>query len=169
MLWFILGITTVIIFIGYMILDGYYTVGEIFGLGFMSLLAAVLCALLLTATSVVIADSCADKTYSVVEDIDIYALQDNLTTEGRFFLGSGHVDGELKYFYVEESEFGYKVNSIDADKCYIKYTSDRCHLEKQTYTFDNSFVQFIAIPMSDRYVFYIPEGSIINNYSVDLK
>lgn len=116
-----------------------------------------------------IADSCADKTWSTVEDIDIYALQDNLTTEGSFFLGSGHIDDELKYFYVKETDVGYTVCNVDADDSYIRYTNDRCHIEKQTYEFTNKFVAAIAIPMSDRYIFHIPDGSILNNYAVDLK
>jgi hypothetical protein len=107
-----------------------------------------------------IADCCADKTWHTVEDTDIYALQDNLTTEGSFFLGSGHIDDELKYFYVKET---------DADDSYIRYTTDRCHIERQNYTFNNDFVAAIAIPMSDRYIFHIPDGSILNNYAVDLK
>lgn len=116
-----------------------------------------------------IADSCADKTWSTVEDSDIYALQDNLTTEGSFFLGSGHINDELKYFYVKETDVGYTVCNVDADDSYIRYTTDRCHIERQTYEFTNGFVKLIACPMSDRYIFHIPDGSILNNYAVDLK
>ena len=116
-----------------------------------------------------IADSCVDKTWSTVEDVDIYALQDNLTTEGSFFLGSGHINDELKYFYVKETDVGYTVCNVDADDSYIRYTTDRCHIERQTYEFTNAFVAAIAIPMSDRYIFHIPDGSILNNYAVDLK
>lgn len=116
-----------------------------------------------------IADSCADKTWSTVEDSDIYALQDNLTTEGSFFLGSGHINDELKYFYVKETDVGYTVCNVDADDSYIRYTTDRCHIERQTYEFTNGFVKLIAFPISDRYIFHIPDGSILNNYAVDLK
>lgn len=115
-------------------------------------------------------DSCADKTWSTVEDSDIYALQDNLTTEGSFFLGSGHISDELRYFYVKETDFGYTVCNVDADNSYIRYTTDRCHIERQTCTFSNDFVAAIAFPMTNtRYVFHIPDGSILNNYAVDLK
>ena len=171
MLWFIIAIIVVVIFVAYMIIEERWCLswGEIFGFGFIAFIVAMLCAFLLTTLSGAIADECAAKTYSVAEDVDIYALQDNITNGGSFFLGSGHVDNELKYFYVTETELGYTINSIDADDVYIKYTTDRCHVEKHTYTFDNWFVRCIAIPMTERYVFYIPEGSVINNYAVDLK
>ena len=167
MLWIIIGIIATGIYIGYMIYDD-YSWGEVVGLGFLSLIGSIMLALLLSIISGCIADTCADKTYSVAEDIEIYALRDNVTTEGKFFLGSGNVDGELKYFYVVETEFGYTVNDIDADNVYIKYTTGKCHLEKHTYTFDNSFVRSIAMPIGKRYVFYIPEGSVINDYAIDL-
>jgi hypothetical protein len=105
-----------------------------------------------------------------IEDTDIYALQDNITTEGSFFLGSGHIDDELKYFYVKETDIGYTVCNVDADQSYIRYTDDRCHIEKQTCAFTNEFVNWIAFPFNDtRYIFHIPDGSIMNNYVVDLK
>lgn len=116
-----------------------------------------------------IADCCAEKNWYTVQDTDIYALQDNLTTEGSFFLGSGHINDELKYFYVKETDVGYTVCNVDADDSYIRYTTDRCHIEKQSYKFSNDFVAAIAIPMSERYIFHIPDGSILNNYAVDLK
>lgn len=169
MLWFIIGLLITIGIVIYWIVDDLFGWFGAIGMGFLVLLLATGSAVLLTIGSSIIAETCADKTYSLAEDIDIYALQDNLTTEGSFFLGSGHINDELKYFYVEQTEFGYTVNNVDADNTYIQYTTDRCHLERHTYTFDNWFVNLIAVPLTDRYVIYIPEGSIINNYSVDLK
>lgn len=170
MLWFIIGILVTIGIVIYWIWDDcLWSVGECIAMGFLVLIAAVIGSILLMMFSSAAAETCADKTYHVVEDIDIYALQDNITTDGSFFLGSGHIDDELKYFYVEKTELGYTVKNIDADQAYIQYTTDRCHIEKQSYTFDNWFVRLIAEPITDRYIIYIPEGSIVNNYSVDLK
>lgn len=134
----------------------------------ITILGMAIGAVLMTFSSA-IANSCADKTWTTVEDTDIYALQDNLTTEGSFFLGSGHINDELKYFYVKETDVGYTVCNVDADDSYIRYTTDRCHIERQTYEFTNGFVKLIALPMSDRYIFHIPDGSILNNYAIDLK
>ena len=150
-------------------LNNCYGFWEGFGTTILITIFGVLISCIIIMPVSAIADSCADKTWNTVEDVDIYALQDNLTTEGSFFLGSGHIDNELKYFYVKETDVGYTVCNVDADDSYIRYTTDRCHIERQTYEFTNGFVKLIAFPISDRYIFHIPDGSIINNYAVDLK
>lgn len=171
MLWFIISLIVTIAIIVYMFREESWcwSFWEILGWGFLTLICATGIAVVVTIISSSIAEVDADKTYHLSEDIEIYALQDNITTDGSFFLGSGHIDDELKYFYVEKTDLGYTIKNVDADQAYIQYTSDRCHIEKQSYTFNNWFVRLIAIPLNDRYVIYIPEGSIVNNYSVDLK
>ena len=170
MLWFIIAIIVTICIVANLISERWcWTWGEIIGYGSLAFLMSIICAFMVLVLSSAVAEVEAQKTYHIAEDVDIYALQDNVTTEGSFFLGSGNVDGEFNYFYVEKTELGYTVKDIDADQAYIQYTSDRCHIERQTYTFDNWFVNLIAVPLSDRYIIYIPEGSILNNYSVDLK
>lgn len=169
MLWFIISIVVVVLFVIHEIREEIFSGFEIFGWSVTWFIVSLLCSALACAVFSEIADSAASKTYFITEDVDIYAIQDNLTTEGNFFIGSGDVDDELKYFYVEKTEFGYSVTNVDADNTYIQYTTDRCHLERYTYTFDNWFVRLIAFPCSTRHVFYVPEGSIINNYTVDLK
>lgn len=137
---------------------------------FISLLLGVMIGLLCMLFSSIFAECGAEKTWSTVEDTNIYALQDNLTTEGSFFLGSGHIDDELKYFYVKETDIGYTVCNVDADDSYIRYTTDNCHVERQICTFTNDFVNLIAFQFDDtRYIFHIPDGSILNNYAVDLQ
>lgn len=168
MLWFLIALIVTIFLIVYWIRDG-LSLGEIVCCGFLTLLISIGIALMLAILSSAIAEDCAAKTYYAVEDTDIYAMQDNVTAEGNCFLGSGHIDGELNYFYVAKTPFGYTVENVDAVQTYIQYTSDRCHIERQSYTFDNWFVAAIAIPMTDRYVIYIPEGSIVYNYAIDLQ
>ena len=55
-----------------------------------------------------------------VERKDIIALQDNIVTEGHFFLGCGSIDSELTYFYmVKTDDGGYVAEDILADVCII--------------------------------------------------
>ena len=169
MLWIIIGAIAGLV-IGIAISSNeYFTFGEGFVTTLCTMVAGVLTGLIVFLLSSCIADCCAEKTYYTVEDTDIYALQDNMTTEGRFFLGSGHIDNELKYFYVKQTDVGYTISNVDVDNAYIQYTSDRCYVEKQQGKFNNWFVRLIAEPMDVRYIFHIPEGSIINNYSIDLR
>lgn len=169
MLWVILGLIIGLIAGIVTAKESWMDFGEgVFITVMITLLGAVIGCLVLICSSA-IAECGADKTHYVVEDTEIYALQDNLATEGNFFLGSGHIDEELKYFYVKQTDLGYTVCNVDADRTYIQYTTGRCHVEKRSYTFNNWFVSLIAIPMKDQYIFYIPDGSIINNYAVDLE
>lgn len=67
---------------------------------------------------------------------EIVALQDNMTIEGSFFLGSGYIEGELYYFYMEKkADGGYTAQKVYADShCtiyedsstpYVKFTHHR--------------------------------------------
>lgn len=169
MLWIILGAIIGLIIGIVLAKDDWCDFWEGVGYSFLGILLGAMIGLIITLFCSIFAECGAEKTWSTVEDTNIYALQDNLTTEGSFFLGSGHINDELKYFYVKETDVGYTVCNVDADNSYIRYTTDRCHIERQTYEFTNGFVKLIAIPMSDRYIFHIPDGSILNNYAVDLK
>lgn len=169
MLWIILGAVIGLVFGIKIAIDNYCDFWEGVGYAVMGIILGVAIGTMVMILSSIVTDCCAEKTYYTVQDTDIHALQDNLATEGNFFLGSGHVNEELKYFYVKETDAGYTICNIDADKAYIQYTSDRCHLVRQSYTYNNWFVSLIAIPFQDRYIFYIPEGSIVTNYSIDLK
>ena len=171
MLWIILGfIIGVSIAIFLSICDYFCDFWEGIFNSFLGGLTGVMIGLFLMLFSSLFASCCAETTWSTVENTDIYALQDNLTTEGSFFLGSGHINDELKYFYVKETDIGYTVCNVDADNTYIRYTTDRCYVERQTCTFTNDFINLIAFPFNyTRYIFHIPDGSIMNNYAVDLK
>lgn len=168
MIWIIIAVLAAIGIIIYHAVDGYYRWYEVLGLVVPILLICIGFGSICLVFTSAICDSVADKTYHITEDTEIYALRDNIVTEGDFFLGSGNIDGELNYFYVVQTDMGYTINHMDADNVYIQYTTDRCHLETYSYTFNSKFVRLIAAPMSERYIFYIPDGSIINNYSIDL-
>ena len=172
MLWVIIGILGVVGAIVYSIYqwaDGYFDFGEAVLNAFLITALIFMVIVLVSMVSSYICDDICDKEWYVSEDTNIYALQDNVSAQGRFFLGSGHVDGKLKYFYVEETELGYAVRNVGADNTYIRYTNGECHMETLSYEFTNDFVRLIAVPVGVRYVFYIPEGSIVQNYTIDLQ
>lgn len=109
--------------------------------------------------------------YKMTNDKPIIALQDNIETNGSFFLGSGTVDENPVYYYMAEDEFGYKMDTIDVDSTYIKYSKDKTHIETYTPYFTNGVVEFFTGGClgSSRTVIYIPKGSIVENYNIDLQ
>ena len=102
----------------------------------------------------------------------LYAFEDNTSVEGHFFLGSGKVDGEMEYYYIYETEDGgYKMDSIDTSDAVLYYIDDdNCRIEYDDFVYSNPIHYFFGIgPLETTYKIYIPEGSIINNYQVDLE
>ena len=169
MLWVILWILAVIGFTVHAFFDNWSDWGDVIMTFFGSLLSGFGILMIVLIISSAVCDATCDKTWYTYEDTKIYALQDNVSEEGRFFLGSGQVKGKLKYFYVEETDVGYTIRDVVSDNTYIQYTDGECHMEKQSYEFNHWFAKLIAVPLSSRQIFYIPEGSIVQNYTIDLE
>jgi hypothetical protein len=136
----------------------------------LCILASVLIWLLIGAITLAAA-SPISKTPLENEAIEIYALADGNLTEGRgSFLGSSHIDEELKYTFVKKDAFGYTVEQVDADACYVKYTNDT----PRAVPIEERYGGWVKFWTGDNiaksgYIFYLPEGSIIEQYNIDLK
>lgn len=105
-----------------------------------------------------------DKTISLV------ALQDNSTIYGSFFLGSGSINQEQKYFYMKKVGSGFKQDSISADDV-IVFEDDS---EPRLVTYESDFVNpwwfIIGLPSQSKdSEIHIPEGSILKDYKIDLQ
>ena len=146
---------------------------DAFGIVLMSLffsLAAFLIWLLVGAISLFGSEP-VSKTPLEYEAIEIYALADGNLTEGHgSFLGSGHINEELKYTFVKKDAFGYTIEQVDADTCYVKYTNDTPRAVPVEERYDG-WVKFWTGESVAKtgYIFYLPEGSIIEQYNIDLK
>lgn len=107
-----------------------------------------------------------------VEAVEVISLNDNSNTEGSFFLGSGSVNEELVYYYAYESDKGITVGEIDADEVYINYTDKQPRLEEYQTKFKSEFLNWSFAYLGEDscyYKLYIPEGSIIEEYKIDLE
>lgn len=134
------------------------------------LAASFLVSLIVCAAASGIATDFAEVDYKVISDTKIIALKDNQNVSGGFYILGGYVDEDLYYYYAEETEFGYKTEKIDASDAYIKYTDDEAHIEKLRGEFANDIAYLFGIPMCDhRYIIYCPEGTVINEFNVDLE
>lgn len=114
-----------------------------------------------------------------IETKPIYALQDNITTNGSFsggiFYTSGYVGSELSYFYLTSTDSGLKSEHIPADTTYIK-TSDNPRLEITYTNYEFSWIgKILFFPLDANYIafqdytLYIPEDSITNSISINLE
>ena len=106
-------------------------------------------------------------TYHVESRNGLVTLQDGTSVSGRFFLGSGSVDGKPGYtYYRGDGVNGFSLESVAANKAIVKYSTEAPRVEKILTCgpglFSNSCV-------SSQYVFYVPEGSVKQDYTLDAK
>jgi len=109
-----------------------------------------------------------------IERQEIIALNDNLTVSGSFFLGCGHIEEDMYYFYmVQDSDGGCRMQKIKVNDTVYVYedNSGVPYIEKTWrtsrlrpwFTFD----WYADYPQ--RVEIHIPRGSIIQRYTVDLE
>lgn len=179
MIWIILSVVVFVALFWYLMFDGfkpsnhpfsYYSIWETFfgssGIAFLVFLASFLIALVI---SMMWSEKPVEKESS--NEYDIVALQDNLGAAGNFFLGSGYIDNELSYTYMHYVEgCGYKAETVEASNVYVEFTDEQPYVSVVKYRFKDNWRNYITIPYnSEDIFFYVPEGSILQNYNIDLK
>lgn len=108
------------------------------------------------------------KTKINIYTYNIEALQDNNSVSGSFFLGSGSIDGKMKYVFYYEIDGGFKMAQIDYNDAIIKYSDTVKAIRYKEEPTDDLINWFaVDICMSDTYEIFVPKGTIKNNYNLD--
>lgn len=112
----------------------------------------------------------AETEMTCVETSQIVNLQDNNSVEGNFFLGTGYIEGEMKYvFYYQIDSTSFKMKQVSFYNAIIKY-SDIPKVEKYINKPTDSKINLFALDNEiNNYIIYVPKGSIKNNYELDAK
>lgn len=173
MIFVILGM----VFVGYFwwkeFMRGYRrSAGDWFGYIGMIILGGLIGVLVSTLTSLIIFCSpSVNVDYTLIDTQPIYALEDNITHNGRYYLGSGTKNGDAAYFYVIEDDWGIKIESKDTDYAYIVYDNEESpRVEIYDGKWANPFIKMLGFfNPEDRYKFYVPEGTITTNMNIDLQ
>lgn len=136
---------------------------------FTVVISSVVILLVLLISSAII--SCnADMNYNMVSDTKIIALKDNQNVSGSFYIMGGYVDEDLYYYYATETEFGYKTEKVKVNNAYIKYTDGETHIERYVGEFANEKNNLWGFSIcDDRYIIYCPDGTVTNEFIVDLE
>lgn len=99
---------------------------------------------------------------------ELMAMKDNTSISGSFFLGTGRADSEMCYIYLVETDKGMHTKTLKQNgsyEVYIKCTDGTPYLE-----YWDAEEDFWRLPdESPYYVFYLPEGSVVNTYEIDLE
>ena len=99
----------------------------------------------------------------------IVALEDGHSSDDVFFLGSGCINDNLYYYYVTEDSRGYMVKKIKTSEAYVRY-DETPRIETLTGRGFKHWYNYIwALPSKTFTTIYVPEGTILNNFNIDLK
>ena len=170
MIWFIIGLIVAVAIIVGICRDDWNDLGEKIGLSILTLLTSFVISLLVLLLASVIISCNVEIEYDKVSDTKIVALKDDQNVNGSFYIMGGYVDEDLYYYYATETEFGYKTEKISSDNAYIKYTDGETYIEKYVGRFTNTNTNLWAFPIcSNRYIIYCPEGTVTNEFNVDLE
>lgn len=109
----------------------------------------------------------------------IVNLKDNRDAKGHFFIGIGYVGTETYYYYYYQTKSGsFKADKIRTDKCEVFYTKDTPHIdtiiqipdEEQTKNWLTlSWLLSLQTSSNERYKIYVPEGTITDDFSIDME
>lgn len=114
----------------------------------------------------------AEVEYFQVGGTEIYALEDNVASSCRYYIGSGAQNGSAAYFYViEDNDWGRKIEHKSVDNCYIIYDNEgepRMERWEGNWKSDAASALTVFSPPT-RYKFYIPEGTITTDINIDLQ
>lgn len=112
------------------------------------------------------------KTEIVNTTYYLTTLCDNTSINGAFFLGSGVIDGTMKYsMYLENADGTYQLFMTDYNLTKIKYSNDRPKIVTKTEQPTKCFYNYFAIDLdyTTTYIIYVPNGSIKSNFELDAK
>lgn len=101
----------------------------------------------------------------------IYSLQDSMGVNGKFYLGRGTIESELRYYFLVEEERGEKITSASADVTYIRRDGEK-YVECYEIQFKSDFLRenFVNFGESYYYILHVPQDTIeIDNYQIDLQ
>ena len=164
-MWTIIIITAIALFIAiYREYNSYYSDFEDYIL--TSILAILIGGIIGTALAFVL----PAKTEIVKTTYNLEALQDNNSVKGSFFLGSGQIEGKMKYVFYYERDGFYKLEQADYSKVKVKYSNEKPKAERfNRKNVKDAFINNFAIDCNcyQEYIIYVPKGTIKQNYSLD--
>lgn len=170
MIWFIIGLVAAVVIIVWIFCDDYTDWCDRICGPIATLIVSFLVSLLVWLIASPITSCCAEIEYNMTSDTKIIALKDNQNISGSFYIMGGYVGEDLYYYYTTETEFGYKTEKIKADHVCIKYTDSEPHIERYSAEFANDGTYLLGTCMiNDRYIIYCPEGTITNEFNIDLE
>lgn len=110
---------------------------------------------------------------TTISETPIYSLADQTQYNGRFVIGSGHIDSDLCIYYVAETDNGKKI--MDSEREYTTIIESDNQTPTAVVTGERyrwSLLNWIAIDLNkfvDETTLIVPTNTITTEYNIDLK
>lgn len=155
-----------------LIISDYFSDGTWFGGIIIGFFVGLFIALLLPAKT---------EKKETITTYELVCLQDNSSLNGDFFIGCGTIHGNMKYvFYYNvttvNNKKGFKQMQLDCDEdITIYYTDGSPYIEKistENVKVKGAFINHFAFDINfihNKYGFFVPSGSIKQEYNLDAK
>ena len=106
----------------------------------------------------------------------INSLSLNSSTEGSFFMGCGKIEDVNYYFYMSESDLGYKISKLEiTDEVYIREDCNKKpYIEFTKYSpvklnwFASLFFKKSFYNRDGEIIIHIPKNTVVKKYNVDI-
>lgn len=139
----------------------------------MCLIATLLSAVIALFVLIVMWSFNIGVEYKVVSEYQLKALNDvQQTNVSVSFIGRSHDDVGLVYIAAIDTSRGVKLERYDIDRSYIIEDAGTPRIVEERKCFTNDIMKYLLFPKKGEssviYAFYIPEGSIVTEYSIDL-
>ena len=133
-------------------------------LGIAFMILGIVCSVLIVVITGVIGKVVNESEYDYHNDNEqpIVSLQDNI------FIYRRSTD-QFVYTYAYKDGDGIRTASVRADNSVIMYDNSETKIITQKGNFKNWWHWLYAFPTREKYKFYVPEGTVKEEYSVDLR
>ena len=111
------------------------------------------------------------KTEIVTEEYALEAIADNHSINRPFILGTGRIKSDMKYYaYVNDGGRIRMISSLRKNTFIVYNDTPKVEIEtkKQVNEWWNHFSIYDSCECDDTYTYHVPEGSIANDYTLDL-
>ena len=167
-LWFVITGIIIILLVG-------YTIYWEEGIGFVILnaiggivIGALVCGILAFFIGGVISNNSDIMIDTIESNNEIIALADNSQT---YLYRSADKNNNIRYNYMIKTERGYLTQSVLANRAYIIETDDKApSVETHQITYKSEFLRKHLFNNNPPYYYiYVPKGTIIGGFTIDLQ
>lgn len=125
-----------------------------------AVVSAVVVGLLMLLATLIPGDRTTSETY------DLRAIGTSSSAEGRFFLGSGQIDGKRTLNYIAQEDGWSRVDQAFADDSRVFEDTDEPTVTEYSHLYWNEWVWPVAWKVGESWDFHVPAGSVLEDYTI---